>query len=172
MTRRIRFGLTAAATICLVCGLLALAKDTDPNEESERKVKESEVPAAALDALRTLAAGAPFTEFAEEVEHGHRFYEGSWKGKDGNVDGLVTESGDVVEIEEMMLAASVPAAVRAELSKAAGKDAQVEVERKTLFVYEGHFSKGGKNVEMLLTPDGRRYYEEGQGGDRDEDEHR
>jgi len=172
MARRLRLGLTTAATICLVCGWLALAKDTDPNEESERKVKESEVPAVALEALRTLAAGAPFTEFAEEVEHGHKFYEGSWKGKDGNVDGLVTETGDVVEIEEMLPAASAPAAVRAELSKAAGQDATFEIERKTLFVYEGHFTKAGKTVEMLLTPDGRPYHEEGHGGDHDEDEHR
>jgi hypothetical protein len=161
--------LAAAAAIWLVCGLLVLAGDGDANEESEREVKESEVPAAALSALRKLAAGATLTEFAEEVEHGHKFYEGSWKGKDGNVDGLVTESGDVVEIEEMIPDSSVPSAVRAELAKAFGSDARIEVERKTLVVYEGHFSKGGKEVEMLLTPDGRPYHEEGGGADNDED---
>jgi len=170
MTLRLRFGVAAAATICLVCGLLAWAKDKDAIEESERKVTEAEVPAIALGALRTLAAGAILTEFAEEVEHGHKFYEGSWKGKDGNVDGLVTEGGDVVEIEEEMPAEGVPSAVRAELAKAAGKDTKVEIERKTLFVYEGHFTKAGKEVEMLLTPDGRPYQEEGQGGARDEDD--
>lgn len=170
MTLRWRFGIAAAATICLVGGLLAWAKDKDANEESERSVKESEVPAAALSALKKLAAGATLSEFAEEVEHGRKFYEGSWKGKDGNVDGLVTEAGDVVEIEEMMPADGVPSAVRAELAKAAGVDGKVAIERKTLFVYEGHFTKAGKQVEMLLTPDGRPYHEEGQGGDRDKDD--
>lgn len=141
----------------LLGGLLALAKNKPVQGEQERQVKEAEVPVAALTALKKLAGSATITEFAEEIEHGHKFYEGSWKGPDGNVDGLVTETGDVVEIEEMIPAGRVPAAVRAALEKEVGKDATIKFEMKTVFVYEAHFKKDQKERETVLTPDGRRY---------------
>ena len=39
--------------------------------------------------------------------------------------------------------------------KAAGKKAQLNVEKKTMILYEVHFRKGERGVELLLTPDGR-----------------
>lgn len=170
MTRRVRFGAAAAASLCLATGLLAVAQNKKVQDQ-ERPVQASEVPPPALAALKQLAGGATITAFAEEIEHGHRFYEGSWKGPEGHVDGLVTEAGAVVEIEEMMPAEKVPSVVRAELQNAAGKDAQVKIERKTFFVYEGHFKKDGKFREILVTPDGRAYQEEGEEeGEAEEDE--
>jgi len=169
MTKRVRIGAAAAASVCLVCGVLVFAQNKK-QEEWERKVKESEVPPPALAALKKLAAGATITEFAEEFEHGHKFYEGSWKGPDGHVDGLVTEAGDIVEIEESIAPEKVPSAVRAEFQKLAGKDARIGIERKTFFVYEGHFKKDGKGHEVILTPDGRPYHEEEGDEDGDEEE--
>jgi hypothetical protein len=136
---------------------------------SERTVKESEVPGPALAALKKLAAGAAFTEFAEEVEHGHTFYEGSWRGPHGNVDALVTPGGDIVEIEESMPPDGIPAGVRAAAEKEAGKEG-VAFERKTLYLYEIHWKKDGKGHEAIFTTDGRRYHEEGQGDEKDEDD--
>src|SRR5262245_37891783 len=76
-------------------------KKSDGAQEQEREVKEADVPAAALNALKKQAAGAAITEFSEEIEHGHKFYEGSYKSATGNkVDVLVTEAGDLVEVEE------------------------------------------------------------------------
>ena len=92
------FNVGCAGVAILLGGLLALAQNKAANEDKERKVKEAEVPKAALEALKKLADKAAITEFAEEVEHGHKFYEGSWAGPGGNVDGMVTESGDLVEI--------------------------------------------------------------------------
>jgi len=128
--------------------------------ESERKVTESEVPAAALATLKKMAAGAKITEFAEEIEHGGTFYEGSWKGPSGrNVDVLVTAAGALVEIEEKTGADGVPGAVLAAAQKAAGKDVKLGLEKKTMILYEVHFRKGQRRVELLLTPDGRRVKE-------------
>lgn len=53
------------------------------------------MPTAASKSFGTAA----IRELAEETEHGHKLYEGSWTGTHGNVDALVTESGDLVEIE-------------------------------------------------------------------------
>ena len=131
------------------------APDNPPQAERERTVKESEVPKAALEGLRRHASNATFTEFAEEIEHGHTFYEGSYKGASGHVDVLVTDTGDLVEVEEAISGDKAPAAVQAEAQKAAGKDAKLRYEKKTMVLYEVHFKQGSEGREILLTPDGR-----------------
>ena len=143
------------------------AKARPKEQEQERKVKESEVPKAALEALKKQAAGAAITEFSEEIEHGSKFYEGSWKTAAGKVDVLVTESGALVEIEERVSADQVPAAVMAAAKKAAG-DAAMSLEKKTEISYEVHFKKGDKHHELVITPDGRQ--QEHEEGDADEDD--
>ena len=45
-------------------------------------------------------------------------------------------------------------------------------EKKTLVMYEVHFKKDGKGREIIVLPDGRRYFEEGDEGAEDEDEGR
>jgi uncharacterized membrane protein YkoI len=173
LSRRSVFASGCAAGAVLFAGFLALANNRTL-EDQERKVTEAEVPKAALDALRKLAGGAAFTEFAEEIEHGHKFYEGSWRGPNGKVDALVTETGDVVEIEEMIPNDQVPAAALAEVQKEAGKDAKLVFEKKTMILYEVHFKQDGKGREIILSPDGRQMHEEGEAKgekeNKDEDE--
>jgi hypothetical protein len=167
--RRPYLPIAIGCSVIMAGALIAWAQDKNA-QESERQVKENEVPPAALAALKQLAAGAAITEFAEEIEHGHKFYEGSWKGPDGNIDGLVTEGGDVVEIEAKVPGEKVPAGVRGAAEKAAGKDAKMSWEKKTLYLYEVHYKKDGKGHEMIYTADGRVFHEEADGdGDEDED---
>jgi hypothetical protein len=139
-------------------------------EERERKVEEKEVPKAALDALKKLAGGAALTEFSEEIEHGSTFYEGSWKGPHGKVDGLVTADGDLVEIEEAVPGDAVPKAVKAESEKLAGKDAELRFEKKTVVLYEVKFKKGDRRHEVTLTPDGRQHEHEEEEGEHEADD--
>jgi len=124
--------------------------------ETERKVTAGEVSKAALATLKKMAHGAKITEFAEEIEHGSTFYEGSWKGRSGaNVDVLVTDAGALVEIEQQIAADKVPAAALKAARKAAGKNVDLACERKTMILYEIKFRKGDGFHEVLLTPDGR-----------------
>ncbi|MHC4602437.1 MAG: hypothetical protein ACYS6W_03785 [Planctomycetota bacterium] len=137
--------------------------------EVERKVTKSEVPKAALATLKKLARGAKITEYAEEIEFGHTFYEGSWKARSGaNVDVLVTKAGALVEIEERVDTDKVPKAVSKMARKAAGKGAQLAFEKKTMILYEIKFRKGDSRHELLLTPDGRCIEKEVDKGDPDE----
>lgn len=137
--------------------------------EIERKVKEAKVPKAAMATLKKLADGAKITEFAEEIEFGHTFYEGSWKNRSGaNIDVLVTQTGDLVEIEQQMDIEKVPAATVKMARKAAGKDAELAFEKKTMILYEVKFRKGDSRHELLLTPDGRRVEEEIEKGKPDD----
>jgi len=144
---------------------------TEQAAEAERKVTEAEVPAAALAALKKLAAGAEITEFTEEIEYGHTFYEGSWKSPAGaNMDVLVTPTGDLVEIEEQVGIEVVPAAALKAARKAAGKDTKLEFEKKTMILYEVKFEKDKARHELLLTPDGRRVEEQVEKGKPAEEE--
>ncbi len=159
-----------ACLILLGVILCALAYAAE-GDEAEREVTEAEVPAAALAALKKLARGAEITEFAEEVEHGHTFYEGSWRTPAGaNMDVLVTPTGDLVEIEEQVGADAVPAAVLEAARKAAGKDAKLAFEKKTMILYEVKFQKGDRRYELLLTPDARRVEEEIEKGRSEDDD--
>ncbi len=151
---------TGAFGLIILLGVMVLGQEKNEAIEQERSVKEAEVPPAALAALKKLAAGAAITEFAEEIEHGQKYYEGSWKGPNGNIDALVTAVGDLVELEEVVPAENVPGPVRVEAQKDAGKDAKLMWEKKTVVMYEVHFKKNGKGHEMILTPDGRRFKEE------------
>jgi hypothetical protein len=64
----------------------------------------------------------------------------------------------------------VPAKARAEVEKEAGKEAKAKWEKKTIVMYEAHFTKDGKAREMILTPDGRRFPEEQDEHDKDEED--
>jgi len=136
-------------------GQVSATQDVKESQH-ERQVTESQVPAEALAALRKLAAGAKFTDFAEEIEYGSTFYEGSWKTPAGaNMDVLVTPTGALVEIEEQIDADQVPAEVLKVVREAAGKDTELMFEKKTTIQYEVKFGKDEHSREMLLTPDGR-----------------
>lgn len=159
--------LVTSAALLASCVLFGQGKQG----EREHKVGQKEVPAAALAALQKLAGGSEITEFAEEVEHGHTFYEGSWKGPHGNIDGLVTPKGDLVELEESIPAGMAPSAVRDEAKEMAGEGSSMSFEKKTMVLYEVHFKKDGHWHEQVFTPDGRRYVEGGaKKRDHDEDD--
>lgn len=170
MKHHTRIAWLVAVGVCLTGGLLARAHFRAGEDEKERVVKDSEVPAAAMAALKKVVGSAKLTRIQEEIEHGHTFYEGQYAGPDGKVDVLVTATGDLVEIEEIVSADKVPAAVRAAATKAAGADAKLVFEKKTAISYETHFKKDGKHHELVLWPTGDRYHEEAEkGGDKDDD---
>jgi hypothetical protein len=179
MTAKTRWPLwlSGIAVVLLAGGVLAWGppekKDqpAKPNgEEQERKIEEKDVPKAALEALKKLAGGAKLEAFSEEKEHGSTFYEGSWKGPHGKVDGLVTADGAVVEIEEAVTGDNVPKAVMEAAQKAAGKDAELRFEKKTAYYYEVKFKKGDKKTELVLTPDGREQEKEEEQGEEEGDD--
>lgn len=173
------FATTCLLTCTCLTGLVIVVyADNSPKKEAaapkeqEREVKEAEVPAAALKTIKEQAAGADVTEFAEEIEHGHTFYEGSFKSASGSqVDVLVTEAGALVEIEESIQADKVPATVLEAAKKAAGA-ANIRFEKKTAVTYEIKFKKGDAGQEMLLSPDGRVVEHEDADGDEKNDRDR
>lgn len=163
-----------SACVLATAAGIALVHAVEPpkHEEQERKVKEAEVPKAALEALKKLAGGSALTEFSEEIEHGATYYEGSWKGPNGNVDALVTIHGDLVEIEEAIPVATAPKCVLEKAQAAAGKDAKLFVEKKTVVLYEVKYRKDNRKHEVVYSADGRVHeheHEEAVGDTGDDD---
>ena len=176
-----RNGRSAAVLIAvgIMLGAVALAargekKAAVQETGTERVVTEAEVPAAAMETLRKLAAGAKIVAFAEESENDHVFYEGSWETAAGaNMDVLVDRAGALVEIEERMEAGQVPQAVRELALKTAGKSVPLLFEKKTKILYEVKFEDADGEHELLLTPDGSRVeegVEKGKANDDADDE--
>ena len=153
------------ATLCVAIAAPALllyaqdkkdakAPDKKAAGEQERKVKESEVPAAALAALKKLAGGAEITQYEEEVENGETFYEGAWKIPSGKMEVLVTAQGDVVETEEGLAADAIPSAVVATAKKAAG-GSELQYEKVTEVHYKAKFMKDDQRHKVIMSPTGR-----------------
>jgi len=164
--------ITAGICAVSICAGIAIvyAKEPAKHEEQERRVNEAEVPKAALEALKKVAGGKTLTEFSEEVEHGITYYEGSWNGPNGNVDALVTASGDLVEIEEAIPEASAPKAVLERARSAAGKDAKLVIEKKTVVFYEVKYRTNNRRHEVVYSPDGRDHEHEEESGTAEGDD--
>ncbi len=157
--------IAALSSAALTAGVFAF---TGPGEESERKVKESEVPAAALAALKAVAKDAKLMGFEEEKANGITYYEAEWKDGAGKKEAKVTADGELMEIEESVSLSAVPKAVVDAAKKIAGADAAIHVEKMTAFYYEVEYRKGMKQHEIIIMPDGRTH--EGGGDDDDGDD--
>src|SRR5262245_54909509 len=120
MNKKLLAMIISMGVASLGTALLMAQPNAKKSEEQERKVQESEVPPAALAALKKASGGAKLNQIEEEIEDGFKFYEGQWSGPDGKIEALVTEKGDLVEIEEIVPPEKVPAAVRDAADKHAG----------------------------------------------------
>ncbi|RIK67978.1 MAG: hypothetical protein DCC66_11045 [Planctomycetota bacterium] len=165
MTARWRMVSLVGGSLLLGVGFLAFAQG--PGDEKEQEVQASDLPKAALEALKKLAAGAVITKFEMEIENGVTLYEGSWKGPHGEVEAEVTAQGDLVEMEEHISPEVLPKAVLEAVRKTAGSDAKLHAEKLTTIHYEVKFTKNGKRHEVKYTPDGRAEGNEADGEDDD-----
>ena len=143
-------GLAIAAS-----AVLLYAQDKKPGEEHERKVQESQVPAAAVAALKKMAGAAEIMQYEEETEDGETFYEGSWKTSTGKMEVLVTAQGDLVATEEGVSVGGVPAAVAAAAKKWAPAGTELRWEKVTEVRYEAKYRADGKKHELVMTPTGK-----------------
>ena len=144
---------TTLSALILLTAVTALAQD------SETKVKMKDLPPAVQAAVKQQSEGATLRGLAKEVEKGKTFYEAELKVNGHNKDVLMDPDGKVVSIEEEVPLASVPAAVKAEIEKQAGKRKILFVESVTkdgaIAYYEAHVKSGVKSKEIKVGTDGK-----------------
>ena len=126
---------------------------------SEEPVKMKNLPKAVQATVQEQSKGATVRGLSKETDNGTTYYEVELKVNGHNKDVLIDSTGAVVEIEEEMAMASVPAAVKAELEKhiRGGKITMVESVTKNdaIVAYEAHVKTGRKHSEVKVGPDGQ-----------------
>jgi len=174
MTRSKQFAIAVAAVVAATSMAIVQAQN-QPKQDQERRVKEAEVPAAALSALKKLAGANALAEIEEETENGQKTYEAEWRSGTGHMEAAVTESGDLIELEESVASDAIPKAAIAAAQKAAGDKTPLRWVKKTFVVYEVQFKKDNRHHEVLYNAGGQSSgcddedADDGDDGDDDED---
>lgn len=128
-------------------------------QDSEKKVNMKGLPPAVQATVKQQSEGATLRGLAKEVENGKTFYEAELKVNGHTKDVLMDADGKVVSIEEEIPLASVPAAIKAEIEKQAGKRKIQFVESVTkdgaIAYYEAHVKSGLRSKEIKVGTDGK-----------------
>jgi uncharacterized membrane protein YkoI len=142
-----RFGIAALA----VSGLLMA-------DQAEKKVQFKDLPAAVQAAAKDQSRGATVRGYTKEIENGKPEYEVETVMDGKTKDIALDENGSVLEVEQQVELASMPASAREGLEKQAGhgKIKKVEsVTRGSSVSYEAVVMRGSKRSEVAVTSDGK-----------------
>lgn len=145
---------TATATLA---ASPAVRQESKEKGDSERPVKMSQLPAAVQQTVREQSRGAHIRGLSVETENGVTSYEVELKVNGHSRDVLIDPSGAVVSIEEQVALASLPAEVKAAITRGGGRVVLVESISKggTIEAYEAHVRRGRKTVEIKVGPEGQ-----------------
>ena len=146
----------AATFVMAMAGLLIAAT----SHAEEKQIKRSELPAAVEKTVAEQSKNATVKGFSKEVEDGKTIYEAELTVNGHGKDIAMDAQGNIVEIEEEVEMATLPAAVKDGLTKAAGKGSITKVETLTkkgkLVAYEAVVKNGTKSSEIQVGPDGKK----------------
>lgn len=120
----------------------------------DKKVQLKNLPAAVQKAVQDQTKGATLVGLSEEREDGKVLYEAETKVNGRTRDLLFDSAGTLVEVEEEVAPAALPAAVQSSLS-AHGKVLKVEsVTKGSTVTYEAQVEKNGKKSEVVVDANG------------------
>ena|ERR1700704_9378 len=142
--------LAAVAMTALMAGL-GLAQD------SEKKVKMQDLPAAVQQAVKDYSKDAKIRGLATEMDKGKKVYEAELTVAGHSKDVTFDADGHIVSVEEETTLANIPAAAREAIQRAVGKGKIVEVEMVTedgKTFYEAQVKTGGKKSEVKVDASG------------------
>ena len=132
---------------------------TVPAFTEEKKIKQSDLPAAVKETVTTQIHGAKIRGFSEEKENGQTFYEAELIVNGHSKDVSMDANGTIVEVEEQVALDSLSPAVRDGLRAKAGKGKLLKVESITKHgkrvAYEAQVVTDGKRSEVQVSPDGQ-----------------
>jgi hypothetical protein len=140
----------ALILLCLGAATAVLAQ--------EKKISTTDLPAPVLSAFQKSYPGASINGVSRESEEGKTFYE--IESVEGAVhrDILYAPDGTMVELEESMVEAELPAAVKATLAKKEFTGTVEKVEKVTKgkeTTYEMRIHSGSTMLEVMIGPDGK-----------------
>lgn len=138
----------AVSGLCLAAAALA----------ADRKIDKSALPAAVRTTADQQSVGATVTGYSSEKEYGKLEYEVHMTVNGHSKDLTIAPDGKLIEIEEQVAMADLPAEVQAALRTKAGKGTIARIEsltkHGTLLAYEARVVTAGKRSEVQVGPNG------------------
>ena len=143
------------ARAMLLCAFLCATQA----QAQEKRLKRSDLPPAVQRTVDEQSKGASIRGYSSEVEGGKLEYEVQLTVNGHSRDVSIAPDGTVLEVEEQVALAELPAAVREGLNKLTGAGTITRVEsitkRGTLVAYEAQVRTGSKRSEIQVGPDGQ-----------------
>jgi hypothetical protein len=151
--------MTVQRTLWLATALvLSLCGSATAQEDSEHSITQADLPPTVAQGVAAESKGATLRGLSQERENGQTYYEAEFVVNGHSRDVLFDTTGAVVEVEEEVAVADLPAKVRAALEAKAGQGTITRVEslsrRGHLVAYEAHIVTAGKRSEIQVGPEG------------------
>lgn len=128
-------------------------------ETGEKKLQVKDLPKAVQKTVEEQTKGATIKGIAKEVDKGKTQYEIETLVGSRSRDMLIDPAGRLLEVEDEIDLASLPASVQAEVKKSVGTAKLLKLESVTkggaLTGYEAIAEKGGKKSGVSMGTDGR-----------------
>ena len=127
-------------------------------KEEDKPVKFEDLPAAVATAIKGAAGGAKLNTIVLGDEDGAPAYEATWDANGHKHEIAVAKDGSVLGLEEIITLAEAPEAVRAAMTKEAGGNKMLEVEKvleKGRTTYEVTLKKGKTKEAVSFSEDGK-----------------
>ena len=148
---RVTAYLTAAAIcVSLVCSAFG-------TEKKEETVLWPDVPSAVRQAVKELVPRRTIQKIEKDDENGKTSYEFQVDRNGKKSEITLTTDGKLLSLEEVVALADAPAAVRQSLETQAAGGKMGTVEKVTedgKTTFETKVEKGGKKLEITVTPEG------------------
>lgn len=127
--------------------------------KAEKKITKSELPPAVVKTADVESRGATVHGYSVDREGGKLVYEVEMTVNSHSRDVTIAADGTVLEVEEEIALAGLPAETQAALKQRAGKGAITKVEsltrKGTLVGYEAQVRNGSKHSEIEVDAAGR-----------------
>ncbi len=143
----------------LVVGTIVAGFFLAAGQGAEQRLQMKDLPEGVRKTVHEQSKGATIRGLHKEVEDGKTFYEAEMTLNGRGKDVLMDPTGAIVEIENEVDLASIPAAAKAAIEKNAGKGKIMMVEsinkNNAIVAYEAKIQAGGKKREIQVQPDGK-----------------
>ena len=125
---------------------------------ADEPISLSQAPAAVQDAIKAQAGDGKIGKVVKGEEHGKTVYEAIVTKGGNDVEISVDDAGKLLGSEETISLKDVPKAVRKTIQEQAGT-AKIKMIEKAIegekVAYEAILVKDGKDVEIVVAPDGK-----------------
>ena len=141
-----------------ISALIVTAALAVPSIAAEKKITKSQLPAAVAKTAEQQSVGATVLGYSQDRENGQLEYEVQMTTGGHSKDVTIAPGGQLLEIEEQVTLADLPAKVQASLHRKAGKGTITKVEslvkHGVLVAYEAQVLNAGKHSEVQVGPAG------------------